>query len=134
MHYQYTLDILSEDARPLDRVALAPDWTPALEWVRFEGIREGRLPAVTAAVPGVVEPVWDGRAGEPVVATFRGIVRAEGGDEVVREIPKAYVRSLAQQASATLLERGVLQAGDAFRYVISAFPATRADQARADGF
>ena len=133
IHYQYTLDLLSEDARPLDRVVLAPDWAPALEWVRFEGIREGRLPAVTAAVPGVVKPVWDGRAGEPVVAAFRAAVRTERGDEVAREIPTAYVRSLAQQASATLVERGVLRAGDAFRYVISAFPAPRAEP-QTDGF
>jgi proteasome lid subunit RPN8/RPN11 len=134
MHYQYTLDILSKESRPLDRVVLAPDWTPALEWVRFEGIREGRLPAVTAAVPGVVEPVWDGRVGEPIVAAFRAVVRAEGGGEVAREIPKTYVRGLAQQASAQLVERGVLQAGDSFRYVISAFLAPRPDEPRSDGF
>jgi proteasome lid subunit RPN8/RPN11 len=134
MAYQYTLDILGEDARPLDRVVVAPDWAPALEWVRFEGIREGRLPPVTAAVPGVVEPVWDGRAGEPIVAAFRAVVIGEGGHEVAREIPKAYVRSLVQRASADLVARGVLQAGDSFRYVISAFPATRVDGRQADGF
>src|SRR5438477_1041019 len=87
IHYQYTLDILTEDARPLDRVVLAPDWAPALEWARFEGIRAGRLPAVTAAVSGEIEPVWDGTAGEPFVAAFRAVVRAGSGDAVAREIP-----------------------------------------------
>jgi hypothetical protein len=134
VHYGYTLDILSEDGRPLDHGVLSPDWAPALEWVRFEGVREGRLPAVAATLPGVVEPVWDGRAGEPVVAGFRIAIRGAGGVEVVREIPKSYVWSLVQRASAALVERGVLQAGDAFRWIITAFPARRADEPASDGF
>jgi proteasome lid subunit RPN8/RPN11 len=134
MHYQYTLDVLTEDGRQLDRVVLAPDWKPALEWVHFEGIREGRLRPVTAAVPGVVEPIWDGRAGQPMVAAFRAVIPSQGQGEVSREIPKAYVRSFAQQASAKLVEKGVLKAGDLFRYVVSAFPTIRADEPQADKF
>jgi len=137
MPYQYILDILTEDGRQLDRVVLAPDWKPALAWVQFEGVREGRLPAVTAAVPGEVEPIWDGRAGEPIVAAFRAVIPADGRGPVAREIPKTYVRDLAQQASAKLVARGVLQAGDVFRYVISAFPVPAvapADALPANGF
>jgi len=95
--------------------------------VRFEGIREGRLPLVTAPVRGVVEPVWDGDAGAPFVAAFRAVV-----DGVAREIPKAYVRGLVQRASASLVERGVLHAGDTYRWIVSAFPA--ADEPEPDGF
>jgi proteasome lid subunit RPN8/RPN11 len=133
-HYRYTLDVLDEDARPLDWMPLAPDWTPALEWVRFEGIREGRVPAVTAWVSGTIEPVWDGHAGQPIVAAFRAVVRTEGGGAFAREIPRSYVRGLAHQAAAKLVERGVLQAGEAFRYVVSAFTAPAVDEPRPDVF
>src|SRR2546425_12937344 len=133
MPYEYSVELLTEEGRQLDCVGLAPDWQPALEWVRFEGIRAGRLPAVTAAVSGVVEPVWDGRAGEPIVAAFRAVVRTAGGDEVAREIPKTYVDRFARRAAAKLVERGVLQAGDAVRYVISAFPGPKPDAPLAHG-
>ena len=137
MSYQYTLDILGQDGRQLDRVVLAPDWRQALAWVHLEGMREGRLPPVTAAVPGVVEPVWDGRAGEPIVAAFRAVIPTPGEGEVAREIPRAYLGSLVRQASAKLIDAGVLKAGDLFRYVISAFPATNgavAEEPQAGGF
>jgi proteasome lid subunit RPN8/RPN11 len=132
--YRYALDILSEDARALERVVLAPDWTPALEWVRFEGIREGRLPLVAAPARGVVEPVWDGGAGAPFVAAFRAVVRGTDGAEVAREVPKAYVRGFAQRASASLVERGVLKVGDAFRWAVSAFPVAAVDDPACDDF
>ena len=121
MSYRYAIEILTPDGQALGRVAATPDWAAALEWVRFEGIRAGRFPPVTAAVRGEVEPVWDGRTGPPYVTAFRAVV---GGDEeVAREIPKHYFRDLAQEAAAGLVERGVLEAGDAFRWVVSAFPA-----------
>src|SRR5262245_33290729 len=135
MPYEYSLDILNEDGRQLDRVGLAPDWQPALAWTQFEGIREGRLPAVTGAVPGVVEPIWDGRAGPPIVAAFRAVVGGEAGDEVSREIPRTYVRGLAHQAAAKLIEAGALQAGATFLYVVKAQPgAATGDEPQPDGF
>jgi hypothetical protein len=106
MPYDYTLEIRSADGRRLDRTGLAPDWGRALEWVRFEGIRAGRLPARTGTPPGAVEPVWDGRAGEPVVAAFRAVVHTENGDALAREIPRAYVRDAAERAAARLVEEG----------------------------
>ena len=134
MLYEYSLEILSEDGRQLDRVGLAPDWQPALAWAQFEGIREGRLPAVTGAVPGVVEPVWDGRAGPPLVAAFRAVVRGEGGEEVSREIPRTYVRDLAHRAAARLTEKGALKVGDTFLYVVNAVAGAAAEEPQPDGF
>lgn len=122
MDYQYALDILTEVGRELERVAVAPDWNPALECVRFEGIREGRLQPVSGAVPGVVEPVWDGKAGQPFVAAFRVVIASQGQGDVSREIPRSYLQSYAQDASAKLVEKGLLQTGGSFRYVVSAFP------------
>jgi hypothetical protein len=89
--------------------------------VRLEGIREGRLRPVIGDASGEVEPVWDGRAGEPIVAAFRAVV---GG--VSREIPKAYVRGAVQDASAALVEQGVLASGDVYRWVVTALPTVAA--------
>ena len=85
--YRFVLEVLGEDGRSLERSAIAPDWRPALEWVRFEGVREGRLPAVTSAAAGLVEPVWHGRAGAPWVPGFRIAVPTAGDGAVVREVP-----------------------------------------------
>ncbi len=137
MDYQYTLDILAEDGRELDRMVVTPDWKAALEWAHFEGIREGRLRPVSAAVPGVIEPVWEAKAGEPFVAAFRAVIPSQGKGDVSREIPRTYLQSLAQEASAKLVEKGTLQSGAPFRYVVSAFPAPaapRAEENPTDGF
>jgi proteasome lid subunit RPN8/RPN11 len=126
MDYQYAVDILTEDGRELDRVVVTPDWNAALEWVRFEGIREGRLPPVSGAVPGVVQPVWDGKKGQPFVAAFRVVIPSQGEGDVSREVPRSYLQSYAQEAAAKLVEKGALQAGASFRYVVSAFLASAA--------
>src|SRR5262249_20767675 len=130
-----SLDILGDDGRQLDRVGLAPDWQPALAWTQFEGIREGRLPPVTGTVPGVVEPIWDGRAGPPLVAAFRAVVPGDGGEEGAREIPRTYVRDLAQRAASKLVETGALKVGDMFRYVVNARAGVApAEEPEPDGF
>src|SRR5262249_16138422 len=135
MPYEYSLHILSEDGRQLDRVGLAPDWQPALAWTQFEGIREGRPPAVTGAAPRGGGPIRDGRAGGRMVGGFGAVGGGEAGDEVSREIPRTYVRGLAHQAAAKLIEAGALQAGDTFLYVVKAQPgAATADEPQPDGF
>lgn len=137
MPYQFTLDLQSEDGRSLERAVVTPDWNPALAWVHFEGIRAGILPAVTRTGPGAVEPLWDDRHGEPLVAAFRVTVGSPGGRSCSRDIPRTYLRGLAHDLSAGLIARGVLQAGDVFRWVVSAVPVADAPAATAppvDGF
>jgi len=131
--YRYAIDLLAEDGRPLGRVAVRPDWRAALGWVHFEGIREGTLRPVTSMGPGTVEPIWDGRAGKPYVGAFRAAV-GDRGVEVVREIPRRYLRGFAAEAFAGLVEQGVLQPGTPVRYVVVAFPTTeRATAHQPDG-
>ena len=121
--YQYMLDFFREDGAAAGQVVVTPDWLPALESVHFEGIRQGRLPAVTAVGPSVVAPVWHAKAGAPYVSGVRVAVAANKADgaTVSRDFPTRYFRGLATQASATLVEKGALKAGDAFRYLVSAF-------------
>lgn len=121
IHYQYAVDIVAEDGRRVGQATVVPDWKPALEWVYFQGIREGRLPAVTAAAFGTVEPIWHPQSGQPYVSGFRAVIPSNGNAEVSRVIPTAYLRALARQTSASLVEKGLLKAGEVFRYAVSAF-------------
>jgi len=129
MDYTYALDFYRADGTPLGQRPLEPDWTPALEWVHFEGIREGRLPAVMAVsrAPGTcrVEPVWHPESGQPFVSAFRVVLSANGAGAVSRQIPTTYLRGPAQQAAAAFVEQGLLQTGEAFRYLVSAFAERR---------
>jgi hypothetical protein len=120
MAYEYAIAILTPQGRELGARGVRPDWRAALEWVRFEGIRAGRLPPVGGAVDGSVEPIWDGQAGPPYVTAFRTVVRAD--EDGAREIPTTYVQSLVRQVAAELVEQGLLQAGDTFRWAMRAFP------------
>jgi hypothetical protein len=126
--YQYALEILAEDGTVLGQVPVEPDWSPALEWASFQGIRQGRLPAVISSFAGTIEPVWDTERGEPHVSAFRAVIPTDGAEPVTSDFPTTYVRSLGKQASGTLVEKGLLKAGDLFRYRVCAFHATRPDQ------
>jgi hypothetical protein len=127
--YTYTLDFYRGDGTALGQRALEPDWTPALEWVHFEGIREGRLPAVMAVnrAPGAcrVEPVWHPQSGQPYVSGFRVVLSANGYGTVSRQIPRTYLRGPALQVAAAFVDQGLLQTGETFRYLVSAFAGPR---------
>ncbi len=123
--YQYVLDFFGEDSRSAGPVAITPDWGPALEWVHFQGVRQGRLPPVTAVGAGAVEPVWHTKLGEPYLSGVRiGIPPGDGGDaqSVSYQFPTSYLARQAHLASGELVERGSLKAGEVFRYRVSAFP------------
>lgn len=123
MHHQYALDLLTEAGDLLEHTVVTPDWQAALEWVHFEGIRDGQLGAVTRTGPGEIDPVWDARHGEPYVGGFRVTVRGPDGRTAARELPKTYLRGLAQDASVDLVKRGILAKNSTFRWVVRAVPA-----------
>jgi proteasome lid subunit RPN8/RPN11 len=119
--YQYAINFFREDGSALAQVPVTPDWEPALEWAQFEGMRQGRLPAVTAAACGSVEPVWHPRIGQPCISALRAVART-ADSAISREIPKSYFRGLARQAANGLVEKGVLTQGEVFRYTVNAYP------------
>lgn len=125
--YRYAVDVLTERGERLGRVDVDPPWRPALAWVQLEGMRAGRLRPTATVLPGTIEPEWDATAGRPYVRSFRAAV----GD-VVRSIPKTYLRELALEASAPFVRAGLLRSGDAFRWTVSAHPAEAAPPATGD--
>ncbi len=121
--YRYMLELFREDGAPLGRTPVPVDWESAVEWARFAGLRRAVLPADAAAETATVEPAWDPQA-QPYVVGFRVSIAAADGTPYVAQIPTAYLRDAARRAGSAAVERGLLRAGDRFRYLVSAFPAT----------
>jgi proteasome lid subunit RPN8/RPN11 len=122
MRYQYAISFFRDDGSALAQIPVTPDWGPALEWLQFEGMRAGLLPAVTAAARGTVEPVWHPQIGQPCIAGVRAVASARDRT-LSREIPRSYFRALASQAANDLVHKGVLTQGEVFRYSVNAYPA-----------
>ncbi len=124
MTYDYTIDVLAGDGRLLAQAAVTPDWYAALEWVHFEGVRAGELPAVTRAGAGTVVPIWEDERGAPWVARFRVAVQAADGRATARNLSKAYVGDVVRGLATDLVARGGLAAGDTFRWQLRAEPSS----------
>ena len=126
IEYQYAIDYFSQDGERRGSLPVEPDWTPARECAQFLAIRRGIAAPVLRDGVGRIEPVWDSECGAPVLDVARIVVPAETGDEAVREeIPThSYFRQQAQRGYSTMVERGLLQQGESYRYKVCAYPGT----------
>jgi proteasome lid subunit RPN8/RPN11 len=122
--YQYAIEYLSQDGERLGSVPVEPDWGPARECAQFLAIRKGIIPPVFRDGTGSIEPVWDSECGAPFLSAARVVVAAEAGDETVsEEVPSVpYFLRLAQAGSAAMIERGLLERGEVYRYKVCAYP------------
>jgi proteasome lid subunit RPN8/RPN11 len=102
-----------------------PDWEPAVQWTHFQAVRAGR------ASPGLwygaseVEPIWDAASGRPFVSSVG--VRVPGGSRSSpsidgTKIPSRYFRADVEKAATRLVQEGTLEAGERFRYRVTARP------------
>lgn len=121
--YRYAIEYLDDDGERIDVVSVEPDWLPAREWAHFQAVRRGKR--LASADPGAacIEPVFDDDVGAPVVGAARVTLPAMNGNAVIREdIPSpAYFRAAARTGSAELVERGVLETGDPYRFRVCAW-------------
>ena len=124
VEYQYAIDYFSQDGERRGSLPVEPDWGPARECAQLLAIRRGIVPPVLREGAGRIEPLWDGECGAPVLDAARIIVAAETGDETVcEEIPSlSYFHSLARLGSRAMVERGLLQEGELYRYKVCAYP------------
>lgn len=118
--YRYALEMLKQDGTLLGQKTIDPDWGPAREWASFEGIRRGVLPARMGPHPSVIEPIFDGKRGEPYVSGFRAVIHGGNGEAVSSDFPTSYFRSLAHEASTDFVKDGLLKAGELFLYRVCA--------------
>jgi len=118
--YKYVLEMYAEDGSPVGQAAVAPDWEPAREAVRFQGIRRARLPLSIGNKEALIEPLWHATAKEPYVRGFR-VSFLPPHEEVSADFSTAYFQDLAELAGSRFVEKGLLQAGDRFRYLVAAY-------------
>lgn len=118
--YKYIVEIYREDGSPVGQAAIAPDWEPARESVRFQAIRRARLPLGVGNKEARIEPLWHSTAKEPFLRGFR-VRFLHPHDNVSADFSTAYFHDLAELAGTRLVEKGLLQAGDHFRYLVAAY-------------
>lgn len=144
MSYRYEFTFLRESGDEIAAAPVEPDWRPVLESLHFEGARRGDFPALLVSGNSLrrwsVTPVWRADTGRPYVRGFRVVVRPNEGTSqspdasMAAEVPVLYLRSAAQRASAELVERGLLVAGEPFRYLVGAYPLAATNElVRAEG-
>jgi proteasome lid subunit RPN8/RPN11 len=103
----------------LGSASVAVDWDPAAEWTRFYHSRRGVLP-LCAVGTASIEPIWEPAKGEPYVRGFR-VLYDSGGRKATLDFPSSYFGEAAAQASAELVKRGKLEAGDVYLFQAVAF-------------
>lgn len=128
--HRLSVELSRDDGSPLEHFPIETDWTPAVEWTHFDGIRKGRLPAVNARGRSVVAPVWASDKGEPYLGGARVTVYSANGNTASWscDIPVTYFKTLAQNAATELVEAGRLAKGETYQYAVSGFPAVAGDE------
>ncbi len=131
--FRYTVRLYTTVGALLGEYAAGVDWTPAVEWVFLQGIRQ-KLCSAALVANAIIEPLWQSEAAAGVVRGLRVQVQQADGRPFCRELPTTYFASLARDASSDLIRRGALREGDHFRYTVGAYPlADAAGDASAPG-
>lgn len=129
--YHYALQLYQREPHALLATqSVEPDWIPALEWARFQAVRECCAPQIELGEPrGQIEPVFDREHGAPYVAALRAVAESANGASCEAEIPLTYFHELARSASSPLVAAGRLAAGELFEYRVCAYahPPERAE-------
>ena len=120
--YRLVLELRKRDGTPLGQVPMAADWEPALEAARFLALR--RFPFAAAGPNSVAElrPAWHEKLGQPYIDAMEVALQVPGAGELSCRVPKSYFKALASEASGPLVQKGSLQAGELFDYLVTAFP------------
>jgi len=127
--YQYALMLCREGPTALGQVSPKIDWEPAREWTAFGALRHGQLLPDETISEGVVQPLWHSRLGEPYIEGFRVTLEARHAQQVTADFTKAYFNELAKRAASLLIQQGVLQKGESFKFLVMAYPRPEQKQA-----
>ncbi|MCX6901640.1 MAG: Mov34/MPN/PAD-1 family protein [Verrucomicrobia bacterium] len=126
INHRFVLEFYKEDGTALGQVpAEDVDWEPARECALFDSARQAPGDVAAEDTTTTIEPVPHPSAGAPYIGGFRVAITADGSPLAACEFPSDYFKSCAQRAAAGLVEQGVFQAGEKFRYLVSAYPQMR---------
>jgi len=116
--YQFVLEVFDLESRLLYQSLVKPDWLPAMEAAKLAALRLGR------SNPGQdkIVPTWSQEHGQPRISGVRAVVSDGDGFEAAADISFAYFEPYARTVSQTLVQSGVLKAGEQFIYKVKAFP------------
>jgi hypothetical protein len=120
-HYRFAVAMYNESGQSLEQVPVEVDWGPAEEWAKFSAIRKDQLEPSDSRADSSVEPIWHPQLGTPYTSGFR--VRVHGERDTSAEFSTDYFRDVAERESNLLVDRAKLNPGEAFRYLVAAFPA-----------
>lgn len=125
--YRYAIDFYThtDDRVHLGLVPFDPDFEPAVEAAVLAGLRCGSLLPAAEIRAALLRPVWTTK-GAPFVDAFEVHLESEGSRPFVYTLPRHWLRGAARSASATMIDRGLLAAGDLFRFEVCAFDAASA--------
>ena len=129
--YRFVMEMRKRDGTPLGQVPVAADWEPAWEAARFLALR--RFPGAAIGTDAVAElrPAWHEQLGQPYISALEAALEVPGAGRLSCRMPNSYFKSLAGNASVPLVQQGLLQAGEHFDYLVTAFPSPPAAQPRA---
>lgn len=120
--YRFALVLFGEEGETLGSAAVEADWEPAVQWTSFYFLRRGELPLNDGCGTACILPLWDREAGEPYCRGFRVSIDRSGRSPCTSDFPAGYFRRLAAKAAALFVEKGKLEEGATFRYVVVALP------------
>lgn len=114
-NFDWHASLASLTGRHLADVRIEPDFVPAVRCAEFEQALQCDA-ALQVVADSAIEPVW---SEQPWVRGIR--VRTLVGDVVPVEFPLTYFATAVTRASASLVDSGVLSAGQRFDYKVYAF-------------
>ena len=120
--YRFVMELRKRDGAPLGQVPVAADWEPAWEAARFLALRRFPRAAIGADAVAELRPAWHEKLGQPYISAVEVALQVPGAGELSCRVPTSYFKSLASNASVPLVQKGSLQAGEHFDYLVTAFP------------
>jgi proteasome lid subunit RPN8/RPN11 len=123
------IDYLDDDGTPIGSAPVEPDWESAFECAHFAAMRRGVVPAVLGAHRSSFQPIWHSEHGAPRIGAARVVFESTGvGGEFPAEpcfedlsTESAFFRELAKQGSESMVEKGLLTAGQIYKFGVSAY-------------
>ena len=120
--YRFVMELRKRDGTPLGQVPVAADWEPAWEAARFLALRRFPRAAIGADAVAELRPAWHEKLGQPYICAVEVALQVPAAGDLSCRVPNSYFKSLAVNASAPLVQKGTLEAGEHFDYLVTAFP------------